>query len=83
VVSAAPPPASAEITDPEALLSIAVHPHAPERDAYPPARVVGSEGDGPESYVRPVARAPVPLAGNETVARISSAGVVIRRKKSG
>jgi hypothetical protein len=40
------------------------------------------EGESPASGIRPVGSAPtVRLSDNETLARVSNAGIVIRRKK--
>ena len=72
----------AEITDPESLLAaialeppVVVTPAAPTHERGPEL-----DGDGPPSAVRPVHDiSPVRLMGNETLARVSSAGVVIRR----
>jgi hypothetical protein len=102
---ASAPPAVAEITDPESLLSLVSTPAeaprpAPTVAARPansaggvvvslPTRVavtevhVEPEGESPASGVRPVGGPPVRLSDNETLARVSNAGVVIRRKKKG
>jgi hypothetical protein len=77
----APPPAVAEITDPEALLAGAAPKPAPPL-ALEYTRVSESESDGPASAVRPLPLvSPVRLMGNETLARVSSSGVVIRRAR--
>jgi hypothetical protein len=74
-----PLPTVAEITDPEALLAGAVPAPGPPPVLGPP-RVPESEGDGPPSAVRPLpVVSPVRLMGNETLARVSGSGVVIRR----
>ncbi len=78
-------PSAADITDPEALLSMAT-PATTSAHVVEAPRVTAAEPDGPPSSVRSVvtvAVAPVPLSGNETVARVSNAGVVIRRRRSG
>jgi hypothetical protein len=75
----APLPTVAEITDPEALLAGAVPAPVPP-PVFGPARVTEAEGDGPPSAVRPLPIvSPVRLMGNETLARVSGSGVVIRR----
>lgn len=99
--SSLPPPAVAEITDPESLLSIvATNGSAPaigsiRRSApsilMPVAarstttttteRAQEPEGESPASGVRPVGGSTVRLSDNETLARVSNSGVVIRRKK--
>lgn len=77
----APPPPVAEITDPEALLAGAAPKPAPPL-ALEYTRVSESESDGPASAVRPLPLvSPVRLMGNETLARVSSSGVVIRRAR--
>jgi len=117
---AAPPPAIAEITDPESLLSLVSSHVAPalasitslpsvasafsssstpsssSRSASSsgavllslPTRVAVTEahaepeGESPASGIRPVGSAPtVRLSDNETLARVSNSGIVIRRKK--
>jgi hypothetical protein len=77
--SQAPPAPTAEITDPQGLLAMGTH---------EPLRVVETEvsrdpvPDGPASTVRPIgAGSPVRLRANETLARVSNAGIVIRRAK--
>jgi len=84
----APPAPSAEITDPQWLLGMG--PPAPAEVVLPevvlpvPA-APESEAGGPPSGVREVASAPpaspVRLRPNETLARVSGAGVVIRRAR--
>lgn len=77
----APPPTVAEITDPEALLAGAAPKPVPAL-ALEYTRVLESESDGPASAVRPLPLvSPVRLMGNETLARVSSSGVVIRRAR--
>jgi hypothetical protein len=77
----APPPTVAEITDPEALLAGAAPKPVPPL-ALEYTRVSESESDGPASAVRPLPLvSPVRLMGNETLARVSSSGVVIRRAR--
>jgi hypothetical protein len=123
---AAPPPAVAEITDPESLLSLVSSNPPPVLAALaslvslplaPPAassipsasRSVSAasggpggsgavllslptrvavtethaepEGESPASGIRPVGGATVRLSDNETLARVSNSGIVIRRKK--
>jgi hypothetical protein len=122
---AAPPPAVAEITDPESLLSlvssnpppvlaalaslVSLPLSAPAVASTPssarstsasagsggpgavllslPTRVavtethIEPEGESPASGIRPVGGATVRLSDNETLARVSNAGIVIRRKK--
>ncbi|HLK41520.1 MAG TPA: hypothetical protein VKU41_32445 [Polyangiaceae bacterium] len=80
--SSSMPAPVAEITDPESLLAaIALEPPVVVTPAPPVhERAPEVDGDGPPSAVRPVHNIPpVRLMGNETLARVSSAGVVIRR----
>jgi hypothetical protein len=82
-VPASPAPV-AEITDPESLLAAITFEPAPvvvtQPAPAPPERSPDGEGDGPPSSVRSLHEiSPVRLMGNETLARVSSAGVVIRR----
>jgi hypothetical protein len=100
--SSLPPPAVAEITDPESLLSIvatngsaptigSVRRSAPSILMPVPARATTPsttteraqelEGESPASGVRPVGASTVRLSDNETLARVSNSGVVIRRRK--
>jgi hypothetical protein len=98
--SSLPPPAVAEITDPESLLSIvatngsapaigSVRRSAPSILMPVPARTTATnteraqepEGESPASGVRPVGGSTVRLSDNETFARVSDSGVVIRRRK--
>jgi hypothetical protein len=98
--SSLPPPAVAEITDPESLLSIvatngsapaigSVRRSAPSILTPVPTRTATAtteraqetEGESPASGVRPVGGSTVRLSDNETLARVSNSGVVIRRKK--
>jgi hypothetical protein len=98
--SSHPPPAVADITDPESLLSIvatnasapaigSVRRSAPSILTPVPARTTPTnierapepEGDSPASGVRPVGGSTVRLSDNETLARVSNSGVVIRRRK--
>jgi hypothetical protein len=98
--SSLPPPAVAEITDPESLLSIvatngsapaigSVRRSAPAILMSVPARKAPTtteraqevEGESPASGVRPVGGSTVRLSDNETLARVSNSGVVIRRRK--
>ncbi len=79
VLTPIPPAPAAEITDPQGLLAMGTR---------EPLRVVPSEisrepvPDGPASTIRAVeAGSPVRLRANETLARVSNAGVVIRRVK--
>jgi hypothetical protein len=77
--SHAPPAPAAEITDPQGLLAMGVH--EPLRAAEPEiARERVPEG--PTSTVRAIeAGSPVRLRANETLAKVSNAGIVIRRAK--
>ena len=77
-----PPPTVAEITDPEALLAgTAPEPAGARADARAEGRLE-SESHGPASTVRPMqGDSPVRLMGNETLARVSNAGIVIRRAR--
>jgi len=114
-----PPPTVAEITDPEALLSLATE-RAAESPSRPPRPRKSSraaalvalpdpvqtelfgvpervselvaetesspdlETPAPDSAVRPLGGPPaIRLSDNETVARVSNAGIVIRRRKKG
>jgi hypothetical protein len=98
--SSLPPPAVAEITDPESLLSIVatngsapalgsirrsapsiLMPVAARSTTTTAERTQEPEGESPASGVRPVGGSTVRLSDNETLARVSNSGVVIRRKK--
>jgi hypothetical protein len=96
--SSLPPPAVAEITDPESLLSIvaangsapavaSVRRSAPSILMPVAARTTTTErpqepeGESPASGVRPMGGSTVRLSDNETLARVSNSGVVIRRRK--
>jgi hypothetical protein len=98
--SSLPPPAVAEITDPESLLSIVatngsapaigsirrsapsiLMPVAARSTTTTTERAQEPEGESPASGVRPVGGSTVRLSDNETLARVSNSGVVIRRKK--
>jgi hypothetical protein len=73
-----PPPApAAEITDPQGLLAMGL----PLRLGATEAEIGGAP-EGPASTVRAIGGgSPVRLRANETLARVSNAGVVIRRGK--
>jgi hypothetical protein len=77
-VRSAPPPApTAEITDPQGLLAMGL----PMRLGAAEAEIAGVP-EGPASTVRAIGgSSPVRLRANETLARVSNAGVVIRRGK--
>ncbi|MGO9837716.1 MAG: hypothetical protein ACLP1X_26310 [Polyangiaceae bacterium] len=80
----APPPAAAgEITDPQWLLAMGAPAPAGVGEADVEEIASASESlEGPASTVREVAaRPPVRLRANETLARVSNAGVVIRRSR--
>jgi hypothetical protein len=77
--SQAPPAPAAEITDPQGLLSMGTQ---ESRNVAPPEIARERVPEGPASAVRAVeASSPVRLRANETLARVSNAGVVIRRAK--
>jgi hypothetical protein len=93
VDAAVPPrrPTLEEITDPEKLLAItssapAPAPRTPRAARIPKvstSRLIAEVPAEPPSAVRAIApRLLVQLKGNETVARASSSGIVIRRRKS-
>jgi hypothetical protein len=76
------PAAAGEITDPQWLLAMGapapalVEEHSREATATEP-----ESPEGPASTVREAAHSPVRLRDNETLARVSGAGVVIRRSR--
>jgi hypothetical protein len=76
------PAAAGEITDPQWLLAMGAPARAVVEDPRSEAAATGPESlEGPTSTVREAAPSPVRLRDNETLARVSGAGVVIRRSR--
>jgi hypothetical protein len=78
------PPTLEEITDPEKLLAITMAPVPTVQAARRVPRILATEPDAPPPVVAEpeIPRVLVRLRGNETVARASNSGIVLRRKKS-